>query len=111
MSLETSGLCKLVHKKSDFYKSSSRSNEPIFEPSENIFNNKSTFGQLIYSNFFIYANIVEGYITHRQLMPSLSHLWLYRVGKIPSRKVDQFTLASGDNAWIASLECGYKPVQ
>ena len=40
MSLETSGLCKLVHKKLDFYESSSRSNEPISEPSENIFNQK-----------------------------------------------------------------------
>ena len=37
MSLDTSGLCKLVHKKSDFYESSSRSNEPISESSENIF--------------------------------------------------------------------------
>ena len=49
MSLETLGLCKLVHKKSDFYESSSRSNEPISEPSENIVNrkNKSTSGQLL----------------------------------------------------------------
>ena len=49
MSLETLGLCKLVHKKSDFYESSSRSNEPISEPSENIVNrkNKSTSGQLV----------------------------------------------------------------
>ena len=49
MSLDTSGLCKLVHKKSDFYESSSRSNELISEPSENIFNrkNKSTSGQLL----------------------------------------------------------------
>ena len=35
MSLETSGLCKLVHKKSDFYESSARSNEPLSEPSKN----------------------------------------------------------------------------
>ena len=49
MSLDTSGLYKLVHKKSDFYESSSRSNEPISESSENIFNrkNKSTSGQLL----------------------------------------------------------------
>ena len=49
MSLETLGLCKLVHKKSDFYESSSRSNESISEPSENIVNwkNKSTSGQLL----------------------------------------------------------------
>ena len=49
MSLETLGLCKLVHKKSDFYESSSRSNEPISEPSENIVNRKniSTSGQLL----------------------------------------------------------------
>ena len=49
MSLETLVLCKLVHKKSDFYESSSRSNEPISEPSENIVNqkNKSTSGQFL----------------------------------------------------------------
>ena len=40
MFLEISGLCNLVHKKLDFYESSSRSNEPISEPSKNIFNRK-----------------------------------------------------------------------
>ena len=38
MSLETSGLWKLAHKKSEFYESSSRHNEPKSEPSENIYN-------------------------------------------------------------------------
>ena len=72
MFLETSGLWKLAHKKSDFYESSSRHNEPKSELSKNIYNrtNSSISGQPL---LFTYLSPTKSSLCSRERATLLSY--------------------------------------